>query len=65
MRIIFSLRDMLLQAVTTETRYLSPGSLIHAVALVLMVDCIAFTITKAAEILIDLLQVLMATGLIC
>lgn len=56
---------MPLQAVTMETRYLSPGSFIHAVALVLMADCIAFTFTKEAEIYIDLLQVLSATGLVC
>lgn len=56
---------MLLQAVTIEARYLSPGSLIQAVALVLVADCIAFTFTKATEFLIDILQVLIATRLIC
>lgn len=58
---IFSLRDVPLQAVTMETRYLGPGSLIHAVALVLMADCIAFTFTKQVEICINVLWVLSAT----
>lgn len=44
-----------------ETCYLSPGSLIYALAVVLMADCIAFT---ATEILIDLLLVLSNIGLV-